>query len=85
MAANAISSPTNDDTNATQITSDLPQAPPSPHQATIDTLNESSCIPPSDTSADEQPVPVPPPIPPSGISIQAHKLWIGNLDKRLTE
>ena len=30
-------------------------------------------------------LPVPPPIHPSGISVQSHKLWIGNLDKRLTE
>ena len=28
---------------------------------------------------------VPPSVPPSGISILGHKLWIGNLDKRLTE
>ena len=32
-----------------------------------------------------EPLPVPPPVHPSGISVQSHKLWIGNLDKRLTE
>lgn len=31
------------------------------------------------------PIPIPPPVPPSGISVLSHKLWIGNLDKRLTE
>ncbi len=30
-------------------------------------------------------IPVPPPNPKGGVSILAHKLWIGNLDKRLTE
>lgn len=30
-------------------------------------------------------VPVPPTKPDSGTSILAHKIWIGNLDKRLTE
>lgn len=30
-------------------------------------------------------IPVPPPVPQTGISILTHKLWIGNLDKRLTE
>lgn len=30
-------------------------------------------------------LPIPPPVPKSGISILAHKLWIGNLDRRLTE
>ena len=30
-------------------------------------------------------IPVPPLVPSSGISIQVNKLWIGNLDKRLTE
>ena len=28
---------------------------------------------------------VPPPTPQSGISILAHKIWIGNLDKRLPQ
>ena len=28
---------------------------------------------------------VPPPTPQSGISILAHKIWIGNLDKRLSQ
>lgn len=32
-----------------------------------------------------EPLPVPPSVHPSGISVQSHKLWIGNLDKRLTE
>ena len=27
---------------------------------------------------------MPPEYPTSGISIQAHKLWIGNIDKRIT-
>lgn len=31
------------------------------------------------------PVPLPPAVPASGISILAHKIWIGNLDRRLTE
>ena len=30
-------------------------------------------------------IPVPPPVPKLGVSVLAHKLWIGNLDKRLTE
>ena len=30
-------------------------------------------------------VPVPPNVPQSGISILAHKIWIGNLDKRLSQ
>ena len=30
-------------------------------------------------------IPVPPPNPKNGVSILAHKIWIGNLDKRLTE
>lgn len=30
-------------------------------------------------------LPIPPPVPKAGISILAHKLWIGNLDNRLTE
>ena len=38
----------------------------------------------SSTSPSEL-IPVPPHVPASGISIQAHKLWIGHLDKRLTE
>jgi len=36
-------------------------------------------------SEQEEPIEVPPPVPASGTSILAHKLWIGNLDKRLTE
>lgn len=32
-----------------------------------------------------QDIPIPPQVPVTGISIQAHKLWIGNLDKRLTQ
>lgn len=30
-------------------------------------------------------LPIPPPVPKSGMSILTHKLWIGNLDRRLTE
>lgn len=30
-------------------------------------------------------IPVPPPVPKLGVSVLAHKLFIGNLDKRLTE
>jgi hypothetical protein len=30
-------------------------------------------------------LPLPPQSPISGMSIQAHKLWLGNLDKRLTQ
>lgn len=30
-------------------------------------------------------IPIPPTVPDTGISIQAHKLWVGNLDKRLTQ
>lgn len=30
-------------------------------------------------------MPVPPNVPQSGISILAHKIWIGNLDKRLSQ
>lgn len=34
---------------------------------------------------EEELIPVPPPAPKNSISILAHKLWIGNLDKRLSE
>lgn len=43
------------------------------------------------TNASDEPtntsdvIPIPPPTPRGGVSILAHKLWIGNLDKRLTE
>ena len=30
------------------------------------------------------PVELPPDFPKSGLSIQAHKLWIGHIDKRIT-
>lgn len=36
-------------------------------------------------SSDDELIPVPPPVPKNGVSILAHKIWIGNLDKRLTE
>ena len=36
-------------------------------------------------SSTENLIPVPPPTPKNGVSILAHKIWIGNLDKRLTE
>ena len=36
-------------------------------------------------SSEDNLIPVPPPTPKSGVSILAHKIWIGNLDKRLTE
>lgn len=36
-------------------------------------------------TSDKELIPVPPPVPKNGVSILAHKLWIGNLDKRLTE
>ena len=36
-------------------------------------------------SAEDELIPVPPPVPKNGVSILAHKIWIGNLDKRLTE
>ena len=43
----------------------------------------------SDSSHEQSPdhdlIPVPPPTPKNGVSILAHKIWIGNLDKRLTE
>ena len=35
--------------------------------------------------AEDELIPVPPPVPKNGVSILAHKIWIGNLDKRLTE
>ena len=35
--------------------------------------------------SEEELIPVPPPTPKNGVSILAHKIWIGNLDKRLTE
>ena len=35
-------------------------------------------------SSDKCLIPVPPEVPKSGVSILSHKLWIGNLDKRLT-
>ena len=34
---------------------------------------------------DSELIPIPPTAPRSGASILGHKLWIGNLDKRLTE
>ena len=33
---------------------------------------------------EETPVELPPDFPKSGLSIQAHKLWIGHIDKRIT-
>lgn len=36
-------------------------------------------------STEDELIPVPPPVPKNGVSILAHKIWIGNLDKRLTE
>ena len=36
-------------------------------------------------SDQEELLPIPPSIPKAGMSILSHKLWIGNLDKRLTE
>ena len=39
----------------------------------------------SGSGSEEDPIPLPPQVPKNGISILAHKLWIGNLDKRLTE
>ena len=36
-------------------------------------------------SDQEELLPIPPPVPKTGITILAHKLWIGNLDRRLTE
>ena len=60
-----------------------------------DTVNEQALsLPPSDNGNAKssrtlpltpEPIPVPPPVPRSGVPILAHKLWIGNLDKRLTE
>ena len=32
----------------------------------------------------DAPVELPPDFPQSGLSIQAHKLWIGHIDKRIT-
>jgi hypothetical protein len=37
------------------------------------------------SSDQEELLPIPPPVPKGGITILAHKLWIGNLDRRLTE
>lgn len=37
------------------------------------------------SSEQDELIPIPPPVPKSGMSILTHKLWIGNLDKRLTE
>lgn len=37
------------------------------------------------SSDQDELIPIPPPVPKSGMSILTHKLWIGNLDKRLTE
>ena len=37
------------------------------------------------SGSEEDLIPIPPPVPKSGISILGHKLWIGNLDKRLNE
>ena len=40
----------------------------------------------SGTASDqEELIPIPPPVPKNGMTILSHKLWIGNLDKRLTE
>ena len=37
------------------------------------------------SAIDSEHIPIPPTAPRSGASILGHKLWIGNLDKRLTE
>lgn len=37
------------------------------------------------TTDQEELIEIPPSVPKNGIAILAHKLWIGNLDKRLTE
>ena len=39
----------------------------------------------SETAEVRKDAPVPPHTPQSGISILAHKIWIGNLDKRLSQ
>lgn len=48
-------------------------------------LTSQSPPPPPTVLINEDIIPVPPTVPVAGISIQAHKLWIGNLDKRLTQ
>lgn len=39
----------------------------------------------SGSGSEEELIPVPPPVSKGGITILGHKLWIGNLDRRLTE
>ena len=54
--------------------------------------SESSDTKDKEESSEEQiaiqregpPVELPPDFPKSGLSIQAHKLWIGHIDKRIT-
>ncbi len=72
----------NTDIDATEITYSKTAAP----------LNNAECLTsssdqtrPSPSLHEETLIPVPPVVPTSGISIQINKLWIGNLDKRLTE
>ena len=40
---------------------------------------------PGASSDQEELIPIPPSVPKNGMTILSHKLWIGNLDKRLTE
>ena len=47
---------------------------------------EDVAAPERDKASEKQKlISIPPSFPKNGISILAHKLWIGNLDKRLTE
>ena len=47
--------------------------------------NEKVVAGPGDGKKAANLIPVPPAEPESGISILAHKIWVGNLDRRLTE
>ena len=62
-------------------TSDREEGSSSPCEEVVPTLEKAKSL----SDQVEELIEVPPPVPKSGSSVLAHKLWIGNLDKRLTE
>ncbi len=64
--------------NTTCDVKDIPKPTPKVDNTTIDGSK------PTDSDEVEL-IPLPPTHPKGSVSILAHKLWIGNLDKRLTE
>ncbi len=61
--------------------SDREEGSSSPCEEVVPALDKAKSLP----DQVEELIEVPPPVPKSGSSVLAHKLWIGNLDKRLTE